>query len=139
LDVAKYIIWYCKENNLSISNLKLQKILYFIQAMFLVKNQEPCFGEYIEAWDFGPVVPEIYHEFKMFGSSEIPLVYSDAENKIVNKDKVMMDSLIDECAQRTASELVEITHNQRPWNDAYEKYCSKIITNESIKEYFEKG
>ena len=64
VDVARYIIWYCKRQGYSISNLKLQKILYFVQAEFLVNTGKPCFSEEIEAWDFGPVVPEVYHEFK---------------------------------------------------------------------------
>ncbi len=63
IDVARYIIWYCKRRRYSISNLKLQKILYFVQANFLVSIGTPCFEEEIEAWDFGPVVPEVYHEF----------------------------------------------------------------------------
>ena len=43
VEVAKYIIWYCKRQGYSISNLKLQKILYFVQASFLVNQGKPCF------------------------------------------------------------------------------------------------
>lgn len=39
VDVAKYIIWFCKENGHSISNLKLQKLLYFVQAQFLITTE----------------------------------------------------------------------------------------------------
>ena len=45
IDVAKYIIWYCKRQGYRISNLKLQKILYFVQASFLVNQGNPCFFE----------------------------------------------------------------------------------------------
>ena len=41
LDVARYIIWYCEEKKYIVSNLKLQKILYFIQAKFLVEKNTP--------------------------------------------------------------------------------------------------
>lgn len=72
--IAYYILKYSrKELNQGISNLKLQKILYFIQAEFLVKKDEPCFEEIIEAWDFGPVIPAVYQEFKVFGSNNISL------------------------------------------------------------------
>ena len=47
-----------------------------------------------------------------------------------------MDEILEECAQYSASFLVDITHNQDPWYDAYEKYCNNVITKESIKEYF---
>ena len=68
IDVAKYIIWFCKENGYSISNLKLQKLLYFVQAQFLISTGAPAFKEEIEAWDFGPVVSKVYQYFKMWGS-----------------------------------------------------------------------
>ena len=60
LDVCRHVINYSNEHDYGISNLKLQKVLYFIQAYFLTKKKDhtPCFDEKIEAWDFGPVVPE---------------------------------------------------------------------------------
>ena len=45
LDIAKYVIYYCTKKGYLITNLKLQKILYFIQAIFLVNTGSPCFKE----------------------------------------------------------------------------------------------
>ncbi len=138
LDIARYIIWYCKKQGYSISNLKLQKILYFVQANFLVNASHPCFEEEIEAWDFGPVVPVAYHEFKIFGSADIPkFVCHNADELILRKDKALINEMVDQCAQYSASSLVEITHHQTPWCDAYEKYCNNVIEKDAIKEYFE--
>lgn len=137
LDVAKYVIGYCRENGYSVSNLKLQKILYFIQAEFLISNGNPCFVDQIEAWDFGPVVPSVYHEYKEFGSSNIVnFVDSGRPARITNRDAALIDGIIDECSGYSASALVEITHNQRPWVDAYQKYYNNPISNDSIEEYF---
>lgn len=137
IDVAKYIILFCKEKGYSISNLKLQKLLYFVQAQFLITTGKPAFLEEIEAWDFGPVVPEVYQYFKMWGSSELPAILArNAKAKIYIRDQEIMDEILEECAQYSASFLVDITHNQDPWYDAYEKYCNNVITKESIKEYF---
>lgn len=138
LDVAKYIIWYCKRAEYAISNLKLQKLLYFVQAQFLVVLGKPIFDENIEAWDFGPVVPVVYQHFKLWGSSEIPdIIASGANSKIFEKDQEIIDEILEECAPYSANVLVEITHHQAPWCNAYEKYCNNIITKKSIKEYFE--
>lgn len=93
LDVCRYIINYSNENDYGISNLKLQKILYFVQAFFLISSESknPCFVEKIEAWDLGPVVPEAYHEYKQYGSGDIPTITSyfnfDEEN-IWNSERV---------------------------------------------------
>ena len=48
LDVSRHVINYSNEKEYGISNLKLQKILYFIQAFFLVSASEQCFEEKIE-------------------------------------------------------------------------------------------
>lgn len=138
IDIAKYIIWYCKRKGYFISNLKLQKILYFVQAAFLVSEGKPCFEEAIEAWDFGPVVPSVYHEFKIFGSADIPsAVCVGAERAVLRSDRPVIDEMIDDCGTYSASALVEITHNQAPWKNAYQKGRNNIISNAAIRSYFD--
>ena len=63
LDISKYVINYSHDIGASITNLKLQKILYYIQAAFLVNKQEKCFAEPIVAWEFGPVSVETYNQY----------------------------------------------------------------------------
>ena len=108
-----------------------------MQAQFLITTGSPAFSEEIEAWDFGPVVPEVYQHFKVWGSSELPsFLAKNARSRIYERDQKIMDEILDECAQYSASFLVEITHNQDPWFDAYERYCNNVISKESIEEYF---
>ncbi len=136
VNVAKYIIQRCNQLGKSISNLKLQKMLYFIQAEFLVSQNTPCFGERIEAWDFGPVVPDIYHRYKVYGSASIPSVVDDDYCPFNERDKALADDIIEACAKYSASTLVEITHRQSPWISAYHRYSGAPISNESIKFFF---
>lgn len=139
LDVAQYIIRRCHSQGRSISNLKLQKILYFVQAQYLVATGNKCFREEIEAWDFGPVVPEAYHYYKAYGSANIPTFRRLGENKeiISEEDRMIIDEIIDECSQRSASALVQITHNQAPWKDNYVPGWNNTIPAPEIKKYFE--
>ena len=74
IDVARYVINYSQEIGSPVSNLKLQKILYFIQGIYLSTLDKPCFSDDIEAWGFGPVISDVYHEFKGFGSNDIPTI-----------------------------------------------------------------
>lgn len=136
LDVAKYVIQFCREKGYMISNLKLQKILYFIQAEFLVTKDSPCFSEEIEAWDFGPVVPEVYHRYKMFGNSNILEDNTGIRKLFFKEDRKILDDMIEACSSFTASQLVQMTHNQSPWINAYKKYYNNIISKKSIKEFF---
>lgn len=55
------------EEKESVTNLKLQKILYYVQGYFLAKFDRPLFPDEIQAWKFGPVVPSVYYEFSSYG------------------------------------------------------------------------
>jgi uncharacterized phage-associated protein len=152
LDVCRYVINYSNDKDYGISNLKLQKVLYFIQAYFLISTPEQCFRERIEAWDFGPVVPEAYREYKQFGSSNIPNVsyyvemdFDDFWKSKVKKyrsevisdgDKRRIEAVVDRFSDYSATDLVGITHNQAPWMDAYVPNRNNEITPQAIKEYF---
>lgn len=143
LDVAKYVIAKCEELDEVVSNLKLQKILYFIQAEFLVVKGQPCFEERLEAWDFGPVAPDVYHEYKIYGAAGIPNTSPVQSGNIMrlfqNEDKALADGIIEECAKYTASQLVDFTHKQEPWIEAYHKSRGARISPESIKKFFKEG
>ncbi len=154
LDVCRYVINYSNEKDYGISNLKLQKILYFIQAYFLsyTESHKPCFAEEIEAWDFGPVVPAAYHEYKQYGSGDIPTITSyinfDVDNIweisrvdfnddcICEDDKAIINGVVDKFSDYSATDLVTLTHNQAPWKDAYEPHKNKEITIDAIRRYF---
>lgn len=138
LDIAAYVVKRCHETNTTVSNLKLQKILYFIQAQFLVCRNERCFYQRIEAWSFGPVVPEAYQEYKIYGGAAIPFSDTNPEKKISESDLELMNRIIDKCSKYAASDLVEITHRQKPWKDAYTPRANNEILPESIKKYFKK-
>lgn len=136
LEVAKYVIDRCNELNRSISNLKLQKILYFIQIEFLVTLNTVCFKEAIEAWDFGPVVPVVYHEYKVYGSASIPCDQVGIPVSIIKAHKDIIDGVVEQCSQYSAATLVDITHRQAPWINNYKKGRGSIISTEELKEYF---
>ena len=137
LSVARYIIMYCNKYGKTISNLKLQKILYFVQAEFLVSKGYPCFSERIEAWDFGPVVPDVYYHYRVYGAASIPSSKDSQYCPFDKEDKEIADSIIDDCSSYSASELVEITHNQTPWKNAYRQSKGGLISNDSIRTFFE--
>ncbi len=154
LDVARYVINYSNERGYGVSNLKLQKLLYFIQAYFLTATDDsrPCFKDKIEAWDFGPVVPNAYREFKQYGSGNIPTIesYVVFDNKniwnshrevynpnvIAYDDRKMIASVVDEFSRYSASGLVDLTHRQAPWRDAYQRFANSEITIDAIRGYF---
>ena len=142
LGVCRLIVNYSNEKNYNISNLKLQKLLYFIQAYFLVKRNKPCFNEEIQAWAFGPVVPEAYQEFKQYGGCNIPEIRDGRigkeikECKFEKSDQDDIERIVDVFSGYSASALVTLSHNQDPWKNNYEPGANKEIDPKDIKEYF---
>ncbi len=141
-DVARYIINYCNKQDYIISNLKLQKMLYFVQAKFLIEAAYPCFNEEIEAWNFGSVVYEIYNEYKKFGSGHIPEIKTyfkyDKDDyfsvneceftpDVIEEDQKLIDSMVDSCNQYSNSQLLTVIHNQTPWKEAFSPYTNNVI------------
>lgn len=140
LDVSRYVINYSNKKKYGISNLKLQKVLYFIQVYFLINtaNGKRCFHEKIEAWDFDPVVPKVYREYKRYGSTNIPTMesYLDSDNMISEEDSKRIDIVVDVFSDFSATDLVTLTHNHDPWKDAYVPHMDNEITVDSIRKYF---
>ncbi len=138
LRIARYVIEYCNKKGEIITNLRLQKILFFIQAEFLVSKGISCFTEEIEAWAFGPVVPCVYRQYRIYGSSNIKIALGRKNDRFIDEeDKLIINQIVDECSHYSTTELVNITHAQTPWIKAYYNNHSNVISIDSIREYFE--
>lgn len=135
-DIAKYTIGYEASRGRRVNNLRLQKLLYFIQVKVLTTLSCPCFYDDIEAWDFGPVVPTVYRGYKVFGGASIPCLDQLEAVTIDNPEmRDAINAILDECARYTTSRLVEITQGQEPWESAYRRFDNRITTK-SIQQYF---
>ena len=134
-EVARYIIHHEAQQNRPVSNLRLQKLLYFVQAKFVMDSHgtSPCFYEKMEAWGFGPVVREVYYEYRYYGGAMIP-PERNFSTTIAPRDQSMLDEILNDCAQFSTSALVDITHSQTPWQEA--RRYNKEITTAAIYNYF---
>lgn len=96
LDVTRYIINKCIDDNLPISNIQLQKILYCIQRECLQIYGRELFSDEIEAWPFGPVVPEVYYRYCGFGANSIRINAADCENNIFGDYISLINYIVEE-------------------------------------------
>jgi len=69
--LANLLLAWSNERGIEVSNMKLQKLMYFCHADFLVKTRRLLIRQEFEAWEFGPVIPCLYQEFKEFGRKPI--------------------------------------------------------------------
>lgn len=131
--ISKYIVTKCVLDKHPISNLQLQKILYYVQKAYLDKGMR-AFSDEIEAWQFGPVVPESYYRFAGFGAMPISLSYSVAD--IASDDRTIIDSIVEEKRIMNPWDLVEDTHKSNgAWSQIYKNGLGnrKVIPVELIK------
>lgn len=135
--VAEYVLTKYAEKDVSLSNLKLQKVLYFLQAEFLVRKGKTLFADRIEAWDIGPVVPAVYQKYRIFGGAGIPYRPQNRQFPFTKKGKTIMDDIISSTLDLSASRLTEITMQQKTWLDAYAVAVGAEISPEQIKKFFQ--
>jgi uncharacterized phage-associated protein len=108
-DIAKYFLAQTDEDAGDlISNLKLQKLLYYAQGFNLALYDEPLFPESIEAWTHGPVVPEVYHEYKDFGSNAIPIPSNVDFSKYDQQTRELLDEVYSVYGQFSAWKLLSL-------------------------------
>ena len=126
IDIAKYIVSKCARERHPISNLQLQKILYYVQKEYLKQNSR-AFSNDIEAWQFGPVGPEAYYHFASFGSMPITLIYGNVDMPL--KDKAIIDPIVEQKRNLNPWTLVDETHKP---NGAWDKIYRKGVGNRDV-------
>lgn len=107
LELSKYIVTKCINDGKPISNLQLQKILYYIQRVFL-KQGEPAFSDTIEAWQFGPVVPNVYYYYCGFGA--MPISILEKAPDLPEKDTMEINEIVEDKRTPFPWDLVNETH-----------------------------
>lgn len=140
IDVARWLLRRNEQEKQfgdaeNVTNLKLQKLLYYVQGIYLGMYGTPIFEEQIEAWTHGPVVPEIYREYKCFGSNGI-VDPNPPFCTFVKEEEDIMEWVYNEFGQYTAWKLRDMTHQEDPWKSTPQ--CG-VIDNGLIKKYFEEN
>lgn len=120
----------------TISNLKLQKLLYYMQGFFIAVFDKKLFADPIEAWQYGPVVRSAYLHFKDFGSNSISL---PSETEVINmssEEELLFKEVMEEYGQFSAVKLMNMTHDELPWKNTFHKNPQGEITFDLLREYF---
>lgn len=140
--VANRIIEQChKKQNGDINLTKLQKLAYYVQGWHLAVFGDTAFNDEIEAWQFGPVVPSLYHRFKYLSGVSIPEEhqYANAKYKDLTPEQIdLIDEIVDAYGSNSAAKLVELTHKKgTPWANVYQpNHVGTTIPIGLIESYF---
>lgn len=138
LDVAAYLVELAAgvdENDLT--NLKLQKLLYLGQKQHIAQSGSALFEDEIEAWQYGPVVPAVYHAYKACGPFPITLFDVPAAHGALDDDaKAFIRGIWESYGIYSASYLVSLTHRPgSPWHrQFYSDSGSRVISPEMLRD-----
>lgn len=141
-DVADFLLVESRERGEVLTNLKLQKLLYYADGWYAVEGTEkrPLFDEVFQAWVHGPVLPSQYHRFKDCRWRPID---GDVSNPAGLSEPVRshLREVIDVFGSETAVALELMTHREPPWLEARgdlppDAISSNPISKETTKNYF---
>lgn len=128
---------FTEPSRMTITPLKLQKLIYFAYKDYLQKTGSKAFNDTIQTWKYGPVVQSVYDEFKSFGKKPITKFARDAQDKVyVVNNKALNDSI--DCVWGkyktwTGVELSKLTHEDgTAWSKAFENH-DPYLKDDDIK------
>lgn len=131
--VAEYIIYEAQKRKNPVTNTKLQKLLYFVQGSYLAKHNKKAFEDNIIAWEYGPVVKDIYYKYSLYGAEPI-IVVEEYDSKIslmlINTIDIVLESFLNV----NQTDLIEETIKPgSPWSYTD---IDDVISVDDIKDYF---
>jgi len=149
--IANYILDVCSELDRPVTNLALQKITFFCHAWCLAQLRRPLIRHEFEAWEYGPVLQYLYHDFSKHGSGPITsratginpetgckeIVQADLDQDV----RQLLDEVVAFYSRRSPSELVRLSHvSDGPWFKVWNHRAGlnpgMRIKNADIESYF---
>ena len=116
-----------------ISNLKLQKLLYYAQSAYLALKNTPLFSNNIVAWNHGPVVEEVYQKYKKYGSGDIKEFGKVDMDKETEK---ILTEVYNVFGEYSPWGLRNLTHTEKPY---IETKINNVIPQDLMKESFKEN
>jgi uncharacterized phage-associated protein len=120
LNAAKYFIVRAYEEgaDAEMTNMKLQKLLYYAQSLYLALYEEPLFESEIQAWRYGPVCPPAYEYYNCYESKQLPVPTSGSFSDTPEEVKELLEEVWSNFGIHSAYHLRDMTHGEKPWQIA---------------------
>jgi uncharacterized phage-associated protein len=134
LDIARYFIIRAYEDSreAEMTNMKVQKLLYYAQSLHLALYNEPLFENEIQAWRYGPVCPPAYHYYSEFEANQLPVPAHSEITSIPEQKKQLLEEVWDYFGIHHPYVLSSMTHLEFPWKKARKNLPSYASSTETI-------
>ena len=147
LDISRYVLYYAKKCGHGLSVLQLMKILYFVQAQFLISRKKRAFSDEIVAMDWGPVERKVWSHYKSCVNGYIPVLlginfvkeekeYTKAAEKIYIEDIKLINGIVDLLLGYDNTYLMSIIRKQPPFMKGLKNFPGYEISDKDLIDFF---
>lgn len=138
-DIAKKFIELSLSDGISMTPMKLLKLTYISHGYYLAFTNKPLFDNKIEAWQYGPVIPDLYHIIKRtnFQDKDYNILEMYSNKSLLKEDNKFISVIWNAYKKFDGGQLSSKTHESgTPWDKVYNGESFKVINNQIIKEYY---
>lgn len=135
--IANLFLGTAKGKGATLTNMQVQKLVYYAHGYHLALQGEPLISDEIKAWNFGPVIPPLYNDLKRFGNGVVTETIPGFEGTPDGFVVSLINKIFELYGKIPGPRLSAATHTPgSPWDITYNKAKFSIIPNDLIKEYF---
>lgn len=132
--VASYLLWLARDRY--VTPMQLLKLVYICHGWMLGLHGRPLVSEPIQAWKYGPVIPDLYHAYKRYGGNNIAERPSGEPSGFDEDEKTVMSEVLERYGDFTGVQLSALTHKAgTPWDITWKSKAS-LISNDLIEEHY---
>jgi len=134
LIAARYFIARAYEDRVEaeMTNMKVQKLLYYAQSLNLALYDEPLFEEEIQAWRYGPVCPPAYRFYSDFEAKQLPIPRKESLSQLPPEKQELLEEIWECFGHYHAYQLSNMAHEELPWKKARKGLPSEASSTEPI-------
>jgi uncharacterized phage-associated protein len=141
-DIANAFIELARRDGRTLSNMQLQKLVYIAFGYFAGFMKDKLFRDEIQAWEYGPVIPNLYHRLKQYGVGPVTVIPAEwPSNRLAGPEMQVVEGVWDAYRKYSALELSDLTHKDgTPWSKMREKLQGRQnipIPFSLIQEHYE--
>lgn len=143
IQTANWFIDKAKQQNSELTPMKVQKLIYIAHGWHLALSGKPLISEDVQAWQYGPVVPEVFHRLKRYGKNQITdnIIEVTSDNHIevprIPQDDVFANALLEKVwevySQYGGIQLSQLTHApSAPWSEKWNEMQTQGLSQSAI-------
>lgn len=135
--IANAFLAKASEQGAKLTNMQVQKLVYFAHGYHLAIKDAPLVADEIKAWNFGPVIPPLYNDLKRFGNGFVTDPIAGFVGEIGDFDSALVAKIFELYGRISGPRLSAATHVEgSPWDITYKRAKFSIIPNDLIRDYF---